>query len=259
MLTYNVSLRFRTDVLDYYTFRSDQSVKKLTRAYRRQRRRPTTAPIKRTTNNDKPTAQIIGGPKRNEISQIYSQLWREEWRKKFVAVLYRIPSFAALLLVTKIYVADIIFPIGPSMFPTIPRLYGNVILIDKITPRLFGSRAYCRNDVVVAVDPTLENEDEFSGVCKRIIAIGGESIFVGTNSVNSKISTNAENNGFHSNEKYSRIKVIPHDHVWLEGDSPENSIDSRSYGPVPLDSLIGRACLRLWPLPLSATCIRNHQ
>jgi len=36
--------------------------------------------------------------------------------------------------------------------------------------------------------------------------------------------------------------------AWLLGDSPEVSVDSRTYGPVTVDHLVGRAWLRYGPL-----------
>lgn len=40
---------------------------------------------------------------------------------------------------------------------------------------------------------------------------------------------------------------IPRGHVWLEGDNPENSMDSRNYGPVPAALVQGRVVGRVWP------------
>lgn len=37
-------------------------------------------------------------------------------------------------------------------------------------------------------------------------------------------------------------------HVWLAGDNPDNSKDSRNYGPVPQALVEGVASIRLWPL-----------
>ncbi len=42
--------------------------------------------------------------------------------------------------------------------------------------------------------------------------------------------------------------VVPPNHVWLEGDNPPRSTDSRHYGPVPEAWLRGRVVLRLWPV-----------
>ena len=41
--------------------------------------------------------------------------------------------------------------------------------------------------------------------------------------------------------------VVPQGHVWVEGDNPLFSIDSRHYGPVTLENVCGRVIYRLWP------------
>jgi len=42
--------------------------------------------------------------------------------------------------------------------------------------------------------------------------------------------------------------VIPDGHIWVEGDNPWNSSDSRNYGAIPASLIMGRVLLRLWPL-----------
>ena len=41
---------------------------------------------------------------------------------------------------------------------------------------------------------------------------------------------------------------VPKNHVWLEGDNPMHSTDSRHYGPIPESALRGRIVKRIWPL-----------
>lgn len=41
--------------------------------------------------------------------------------------------------------------------------------------------------------------------------------------------------------------VVPPGHVWLSGDNPYNSTDSRDYGVVPAALIQGRVILRFWP------------
>lgn len=43
--------------------------------------------------------------------------------------------------------------------------------------------------------------------------------------------------------------------VWLQGDNREQSVDSRHYGPVPRDRVLGRVVLRYWP-PSRAGSVR---
>lgn len=46
----------------------------------------------------------------------------------------------------------------------------------------------------------------------------------------------------------STIFQVPPNHVWLEGDNPMHSTDSRHYGPIAESALRGRIIRRIWPL-----------
>lgn len=61
-------------------------------------------------------------------------------------------------------------------------------------------------------------------VCKRIAGVEGETAILGDLRV-----------------------VIPRGHVWLLGDNTGNSTDSRKYGPVPTQLIIGTVVLKLFP------------
>ena len=41
--------------------------------------------------------------------------------------------------------------------------------------------------------------------------------------------------------------IVPKGHIWVEGDNPLCSIDSRHYGPLPLSNVRGKILYRLWP------------
>ena len=45
------------------------------------------------------------------------------------------------------------------------------------------------------------------------------------------------------------VQVDLHNDAWLEGDNPEESTDSRTYGPVPRRLVVGRVKWRYWPRP----------
>ena len=42
--------------------------------------------------------------------------------------------------------------------------------------------------------------------------------------------------------------LLAEDEAWLLGDNRDRSVDSRSYGPVPLNALVGRAWFRYAPV-----------
>ena len=54
--------------------------------------------------------------------------------------------------------------------------------------------------------------------------------------------------GQHSPSRHETTITVPPNHVWVEGDNPLESTDSRHYGPLPVSSLRGRVILRLWPI-----------
>jgi signal peptidase I len=41
---------------------------------------------------------------------------------------------------------------------------------------------------------------------------------------------------------------VPEDSIWVMGDNRTDSSDSRAFGPIPRDELIGKALFRIWPL-----------
>lgn len=94
----------------------------------------------------------------------------------------------------------------------------DVLFTEHLSPML---NRLSNGDIVVARSPA----DPHRIVCKRIVGTPGDKIRV----------------------DFSYI-TVPEGHVWLEGDNRYNSIDSRTYGPVPQALVLGRAFCRIWPL-----------
>ena len=69
---------------------------------------------------------------------------------------------------------------------------------------------------------------------RRIVGVAGDSVLVDAHD--------------EAGLPVATTSLIPRGHVWLEGDNPHSSTDSRCYGPVPEALLLGRVVCRLWPL-----------
>jgi signal peptidase I len=128
------------------------------------------------------------------------------------------------------------------------------VLVDKLTPRF---DTYKRGDIVVFTPPEEWVQDDGTPFIKRVIGLGGDTVEVRDGGVFI--------NGTKLDETYTYDQpdgpgqpttvpgdenrwVIPKDELFLMGDHRSNSADSRTFGPVPSEQVIGRAWLRYWPI-----------
>ena len=152
-----------------------------------------------------------------------------------------------------------------SMDPTLQ--IGDVLLVDKVTPRVFPNSKHS-GDVVLFSPPEklreivannggkLTSRDLF---VKRIAAEPGDTVSVtkqGTVTVNDKpVKGNrelCEAEPLRLIEKYVKESDAPvelsKNEVFVMGDCSSVSIDSRVWGPLPSNSVVGRPILRIWPV-----------
>ena len=125
-----------------------------------------------------------------------------------------------------------------SMEPTL--LPHDRVLVDKILYRL---RAQRRGDVVVLKYP-LNTQRNY---IKRIVALPGDVLEV----KNGKLFVNGSrvielyvNNGPQGN--YGPL-TVPKDSVFVMGDNRNNSEDSRAFGALKKNLVVGQALLIYWP------------
>lgn len=134
---------------------------------------------------------------------------------------------------------------GSSMFPTFKD--GDYLLTDKIT---FKTRQPQYGDVIVFKAPLNEDYD----FIKRVLAVPGDKIMV----ANNKIYVNGKQlDEFYLPKDYVTTAgqflkegveyVVPDKNVIAIGDNRSHSSDSREWGPVPYQNIVGRAFFRYWP------------
>ena len=135
---------------------------------------------------------------------------------------------------------------GASMEPTFST--GNYLLIDEVTYRL---RAPERGEVVVFRYPN----DPSVYYIKRIIGLPGERVIVKNGEI--KIINGQHPDGIKIDETYLDINLktlgnidsaLDANDYFVMGDNRSFSYDSRSWGPLPKDNIVGIVRLRLFPI-----------
>ena len=147
-----------------------------------------------------------------------------------------------------------------SMVPTI--VNGEYILIDKLTTRFDG---YHYGDVIVFDPPSNSNlADDGIPFIKRIIGMPGDTVTLENGRV---FITQPGKSPVRIEEPYIRQEengspgrtlpnnargdfewVVPKDAYFVMGDNRSASQDSRVFGPIDEDLVLGRAWLRYFPL-----------
>ena len=101
---------------------------------------------------------------------------------------------------------------------------GALVLVDKWCVRPFFSAAPSlqRNDIVLC-----DSHYRASYViCKRVVGVAGDVLLL---------------------RDRGAVVRVPAGHVWLEGDNPLDSHDSRAYGAIPAALVQGRVAACVWP------------
>jgi hypothetical protein len=102
---------------------------------------------------------------------------------------------------------------GASMIPTFPACC-SVVWFSRISLFLHPLKV---GDVVAA--QVMESDGHTGGVVKRVAAMGGDWVL---------------------NTDTGELVLVPPEHVWLLGDNPNKSRDSRSYGAIPQSAVIAK-------------------
>jgi signal peptidase I len=122
-----------------------------------------------------------------------------------------------------------------------PNLYaGDFVIVNKLAYKL-GVPA--RGDIIVFRYPPDPSQTPY---IKRVIGLSGDQIRIadGQVFVNEKLL----------NEPYLKVSTsrggewtVPANSLFVMGDNRNNSSDSRSWGMVPLENVIGKALVIYWP------------
>lgn len=148
-----------------------------------------------------------------------------------------VACLVSLVLIT--FVFQISRVEGDSMYPTLED--GQYTIVNKLVYRLHPPE---RGDIVVFRAPQEPSKD----YVKRIIGLPGEKIAFHRGHVLI--------NGLYLQEPYLSTLPdyedppplrVPQDHYYVLGDNRANSEDSHQFGPIPKESIRGKASLIIYP------------
>lgn len=161
--------------------------------------------------------------------------------------------FTLALLIVVVVIPIRVFVVSPfivdgaSMHPTFENL--DYLIVDEL---LYNFRAPERGDVIVFRYPG--NLSIF--YIKRIIGIPGETVSINhgvitiTTAAGTKLSL-AEPYIVNEDATYTKSVSLNPGEYFVMGDNRPNSSDSRVWGPLPKEDIIGRVDLRLLPVSQS--------
>lgn len=165
----------------------------------------------------------------------------------------------ALFLITFVFQSYLVD--GPSMETT---LFNNDRLLVWKVPRTWAritGNDYIpkRGDVVVFTEPDLSQfgQDPGKQLIKRVVGLPGERIVIkdGTLTVFNK----EHPAGFQPDKTvgYKAAAIdgsteidiaIPEGKIYVVGDNRPNSLDSRAFGPIDADAIVGKLVIRILPI-----------
>jgi signal peptidase I len=171
-----------------------------------------------------------------------------EWATVLVVALVIAITVRSLIL-QQFYIS------GPSMEATM--FQDNRVLVNKLSYRLHDIH---RGDVVVFDRVTVDGQVvQHDDLIKRVIALGGEKISITDCKIfiNGKLLPEPYLNDYDLAqtviEDRCRVPmmdemIIPDNQLFVMGDNRPQSFDSRMFGPIEQNLVVGRAFVIIWPL-----------
>ncbi len=191
----------------------------------------------------------------NELEPIEIQTPNGNNKKRIIisvicVLLVAILAVTAALLV-KTYVISTFIVDGTSMYPTLDGGNGPHMEGSSEQERTNGEILYLnklakikRGDIVVFTSPAselLNDHGSSQSLVKRVIAIGGDHLQI----INNVVYLNGEvlSENYINNEGMDTADLdvyVDDGYIFCMGDNRNHSTDSRYFGQVPLDNVVGR-------------------
>ena len=156
----------------------------------------------------------------------------------FTVTVFIVVFFVRMLIAAPFVVS------GESMEPTFKN--GQYLIVEKISYRINEPK---RGDIVVF---RLPSTSRF--LIKRIMALPGESIkmdgynvYINKNDVEDSEFFLLEEEHIKHLHSNNMERTLGENYFFLLGDNRSNSVDSRYFGPIHRNDIVGKALIRLFP------------
>jgi len=152
-------------------------------------------------------------------------------------------------LLVKVFVVQVYFIPSGSMIPTMKE--NDRIVVSKLNYRL---GAPSRRDIVVFDTPVVQEDSKIDILVKRVIGLPGDRVesrdgvlYVNGEAVDEPYLAPDTVTDLANCGRAESI-TVPKGFMFVMGDNRTRSADSRCFGVVDQDLLIGGAFLKIWPL-----------
>jgi signal peptidase I len=170
---------------------------------------------------------------------------KNEKQENFFGEVFKFALIAlAVVLPIRFFVAQPFIVSGSSMDPTF--MNGQYIIVDELSYRFENPK---RDDVVIFNYP----QDVSKYFIKRIIGLPGETVTIKGTTITIRNAAHPE--GMVLQEPFipkqsdnNLTATLKNDEYFVMGDNRPASFDSRFWGPLPKNLIIGKPFVRLLPL-----------
>ena len=172
-----------------------------------------------------------------EVPTLEEEVSKVDWGAVFKETVETLLLAAVLFLVINALTARIRVD-GPSMEPSFH--HNNYVIVSKLSYKIGEIE---RGDVVVFPFPRNPEEDYI----KRVIGLPGDTVEVFNGVVYVNEVPLEEPYIMAEPNRDLAPRVVAEGMVFVMGDNRNNSSDSRSWGPLPIEDVLGKGVFVYWP------------
>jgi signal peptidase I len=199
-------------------------------------------PVTEAVESELPDGDAVDAPADEPTDEPSRQHSRTRNTVEWVAI---VVGALLVAVIVKTFLIQAFFIPSLSMYSTLDK--GDRVLVNKLSYHLHDVH---RGDVVVFERPPGVPDTGIKDLIKRVVGLPGDTIESRSGHVyvnDKQLEENYLDAGVMT-VNLTRQRV-PAGHVFVMGDNRSNSEDSRVFGPIDEDLVVGRAFVLVWPLP----------